>query len=63
MEKMQWERPELLVLVRSKPEEAVLANCKTLNGSSKAGNGSKNGSCQAKTTTNCGTDCSAPLGS
>ena len=24
-----WERPKLIVLVRGKPEEAILTNCKT----------------------------------
>ncbi len=28
-EKKQWTKPELIVLVRSKPEEAVLTNCKS----------------------------------
>ncbi len=27
-QKMEWEIPELIVLVRSKPEEAVLTACK-----------------------------------
>jgi hypothetical protein len=27
-EKRQWQKPELIVLVRSKPEEAVLGWCK-----------------------------------
>jgi hypothetical protein len=27
-EKKQWTKPELIVLVRNKPEEAVLATCK-----------------------------------
>jgi hypothetical protein len=27
-EKKQWTKPELIVLVRSKPEEAVLSACK-----------------------------------
>ena len=31
-EKKQWTKPELIVLVRSKPEEAVLYACKALNG-------------------------------
>jgi len=26
--KKEWETPELIVLVRSKPDEAVLASCK-----------------------------------
>jgi len=31
-EKKEWKTPELIVLVRSKPEEAVLAACKTPSG-------------------------------
>jgi hypothetical protein len=27
-QRKQWQKPELVVLVRSKPEEAVLASCK-----------------------------------
>jgi len=30
--KKAWVEPELIVLVRSKPEEAVLGNCKTYSG-------------------------------
>jgi hypothetical protein len=33
MEKKTWIEPELIVLVRSKPEEAVLYACKVWNGS------------------------------
>jgi hypothetical protein len=32
-EKKQWTKPELIVLVRSKPEEAVLSACKRAGGS------------------------------
>ena len=28
MEKKSWEKPEVLVLTRSKPEEGVLSSCK-----------------------------------
>jgi hypothetical protein len=28
-QRKQWQKPELIVLVRSKPEEAVLSQCKT----------------------------------
>jgi hypothetical protein len=28
LKEKQWKRPELLVLVRTKPEEAVLTDCK-----------------------------------
>ena len=27
-QRKQWQKPELIVLVRSKPEEAILAGCK-----------------------------------
>jgi len=30
--KKEWKTPELIVLVRSKPEEAVLASCKYVGG-------------------------------
>jgi|WetSurMetagenome_2_1015567.scaffolds.fasta_scaffold1643644_1 hypothetical protein len=29
MKKKKWRKPEMIVLVRSKPEEAVLDSCKT----------------------------------
>lgn len=32
-DKKKWRRPELTVLVRSRPEEAVLALCKTTGSS------------------------------
>jgi hypothetical protein len=28
MKKKQWQKPELVVLVRNKPQEAVLSTCK-----------------------------------
>ena len=31
MLKKKWETPELVVIVRSKPEEAVLIGCKNIN--------------------------------
>lgn len=31
-QKKLWQKPELIVLVRSKPEEAVLAACKKTTG-------------------------------
>ena len=33
-----WVKPELIILVRSKPEEAVLGGCKQLIASSGSGN-------------------------
>lgn len=56
----KWERPNLIVLTRSKPEEAVLFACKF-------GSGAFTGSTQTKNhcitpTPNC-TDCSAQAAS
>ena len=31
-ENKDWEKPELIVLVRNKPEEAVLSSCKSAAG-------------------------------
>jgi hypothetical protein len=36
-QRKQWQRPELTVLVRSKPEEAVLTYCKLTGGAQKSG--------------------------
>jgi len=51
-----WEKPQLIVLVRSQPEESVLTACKLTN--SKAGgtsvNASKNAGCQDKNACNSG---------
>jgi len=44
MEKRAWEKPELIVIVRSKPEEAVLNGCK-LAGANPPGPGSSNNNC------------------
>lgn len=44
MSKKQWQKPELVVLVRNKPEEVVLAACKF---TSMAGWMSYNSSCWA----------------
>jgi len=40
-EKSRWKKPELIVLLRSKPEEAVLDACKT-TGSPSGSNGRDN---------------------
>ena len=37
-QKKEWTKPELIVLVRSKPEEAVLAACKNASAGSNAAN-------------------------
>lgn len=55
--KKEWVTPELIVLVRSKPEEAVLAACKRATAS--AGSGSGKSACYTKVTGKCvATQCS-----
>ena len=43
MNKGVWVKPELIVLVRNRPEEAVLANCKTLGSLGPGGSGGGQG--------------------
>jgi len=43
-EKKMWEKPELVVLLRSRPEEAVLTVCKYIP--SQIGGSTFNGGCQ-----------------
>ena len=45
-EKKMWEKPELAVLLRSRPEEAVLTACKY---PSQIGGSTFNGGCQTQT--------------
>jgi len=60
-QKKQWQTPQLTVLVRSRPEEAVLAACKYAGMSGSTGG--KN-ACRAKVTGKCtGMECSALAGS
>jgi hypothetical protein len=49
-QKKEWKTPELIVLVRSKPEEAVLTGCKT---QTKGGNGSNQAANGCRVTTTC----------
>lgn len=46
-----WARPELTILVRSRPEEAVLYNCKNTSGS--GGNNTTKGNCTYDPQDNC----------
>jgi hypothetical protein len=46
-EKKKWEKPELVVLLRSRPEEAVLTACKNIP--SQIGGSTFNGGCQTWT--------------
>jgi hypothetical protein len=59
-EKRPWQKPELIVLVRSRPEEAVLANCKfdTTHG----GPDVSFGACELNLT-DCGLSCLISVGS
>jgi hypothetical protein len=47
MDKKVWQKPELIVLVRSKPEEAVLTACKLSTSPNRTSAGCKagNGPC------------------
>jgi len=57
MEKKKWKKPELIVLVRGNPEEAVLTFCKTdFLGSSWAGDYRN---CGQPTAIGCGNACAA----
>jgi hypothetical protein len=42
-----WEKPQLIILARSKPEEAVLTACKT--DATAGGNASQNAGCYSAT--------------
>jgi hypothetical protein len=53
MLKKAWKTPELIVLVRNKPEEAVLTTCK---GGSFTGSGTQRSSCTTNAS-GCGTLC------
>jgi hypothetical protein len=55
MEKKQWQKPELIVLVRNKPEEQVLNACKTAG--TNTGWLNHNDSCYSDSTP-CATNCS-----
>lgn len=41
-----WQKPELIALVRSKPEEAVLAACKDNKGAGSGGPGYTQATCE-----------------
>ena len=59
-EKKQWQKPELIVLVRSKPEEAVLQGCKEYN---LDGAGTHASICYYNEPDSCDWECYALLGS
>ncbi len=45
MPKKSWEKPQLIALVRSRPEEQILSACKTVNSSYGVGPSSNIGGC------------------
>ena len=53
--KKQWQKPELIVLVRSKPEEAVLTACK--GGANLSGIDRAKGACIDKIRKDCFDSC------
>jgi hypothetical protein len=57
-----WKRPELVVLVRGKPEEAVLAACKLGPGQGILGPGNQFNACANLPAQEC-VPCQAPVGS
>ena len=59
MQKNDWRKPELIVLVRSKPEEAVLVGCKSLKVGF-TGASSKNNMC-IQGSLPCATICSSTI--
>ena len=53
--KQQWEKPELIVLVRGTSEEAVLTSCKSVPADATAGPDSTDHGCgSSKSPDNCG---------
>jgi len=62
MNKKIWTKPSLVVLYRGKPEEAVLAGCKTVSDPT-GGNTATYGACLKTTGSKCGGDCRAPVSS
>jgi len=61
MPKKKWERPKLIVLVRSRPEEVVLSYCKGMGGSADPSSG--HGPCVEFTPLTCPRTCEGTGGS
>lgn len=61
---MKWETPKLIVLVRGRPEEAVLQNCRNTGVVPVSGSSTQKTGCRLRTAGNCpSTDCRTILGS
>jgi hypothetical protein len=59
MGKGSWQKPELIVLVRGRAEERILATCKGPVGTRlNSGPDTRRGGCSSKVVTDCDTDCS-----
>jgi hypothetical protein len=58
--KRPWSKPELIVLVRGRPEEAVLSACKVFPSS---GPFETNGSCTTYADGQCNISCNSYIGS
>jgi hypothetical protein len=56
--KKKWKKPELQVIIRNRPEEAVLTGCKELNF---AGASNSNNSCMTQLSVPCDSPCSTQL--
>ncbi len=57
MQKKTWEKPELIVLVRSNAEELVLTHCKTESGGGSALAVDNHHGCSMAPSDSCGTNC------
>ena len=57
MKKQAWEQPELVILVRGKPEEAILAGCKYVGAPRGSGANTSRDNCYM---TPAGRTCTAP---
>jgi hypothetical protein len=60
--KKKWRRPELIVLVRGRPEEMVLLACKTVSGPGESYRDGTGYYCTRDDDNNCGTYCSDSVG-
>jgi hypothetical protein len=56
--KREWERPRLISLVRSRPEEAVLSACKYTSGTGAAGPSAAYNRCTTGASWRCTSECS-----
>jgi len=62
MQKKVWQKPELVVIVRNKPEEAVLQTCKT-SGTNSGSRGRQNNCLYSSYSSWCWTNCNSTVGS